>query len=208
MENDAAVSLTEDQEPLPDAALAEIDDEVARLGARIKERRVELGLSLRDLASITSLSATFLSSLERGLANPTLDSLRRVSNALGIPILRLADNGREQRPVVRHDRRRYITLPRSHVRYEILTPALTKKLALFQVEATEEHGELVAQPLAEPTEECILVLVGCIAVTVAGQTYELEAGDSVYFEGHELESIRVVGPEKAAYISAITPPVF
>ena len=67
------------------------DDEVLRLGVHIKSKRTELGLSLRDLAATTGLSATFLSNLERGIANPTLDSLRKVSNALNTPILYMAN---------------------------------------------------------------------------------------------------------------------
>ncbi|HEY3345213.1 MAG TPA: helix-turn-helix transcriptional regulator, partial [Anaerolineaceae bacterium] len=96
-------------------------DEVQKLGARIKARRAELGLSLRDVAATTGLSATFLSNLERGIANPTLESLRRVSNTLNTPILYMADTLREASPVVHHDQRRSINLSNGHIRYEILT---------------------------------------------------------------------------------------
>jgi transcriptional regulator with XRE-family HTH domain len=184
------------------------DDEVLQLGARIKARRSELGLSLRDVAASTGLSATFLSNLERGLANPTLESLRRVSNALNTPILYMADMLREASPVVRHDQRHSINLSNGNIRYEILTPALNKKMVLFQARVTAEDGNIVVGPLAEPTEECLVVLAGQISICLAGQTYTMEAGDSIYFEGHSLESIRVVGDGEASYISAITPPVF
>jgi transcriptional regulator with XRE-family HTH domain len=184
------------------------DDEVQKLGARIKARRSELDLSLRDLAAATRLSATFLSNLERGLANPTLDSLRRVSNALNTPILYMADPAPGASPVVRHDQRRSIALSGGHIRYEILTPTLNKKMVLFQTRVTAEDGNIVAGPLAEPTEECLVILSGEIAICLAGQTYIMEAGDSIYFEGRSLESIHVVGEGEARYISAITPPVF
>lgn len=108
------------------------DDEVQRLGAYIKVKRLELNLSLRDLASRTSLSATFLSNLERGIANPTLDSLRKVSNALNTPILYMTNNIRETSPVVRHNERRHLNFSNGNIRYEILTPALNKKMVLFR----------------------------------------------------------------------------
>ena len=66
------------------------DEEVVRIGSHIKARRTELNLSLRDLSASTGLSATFLSNLERGIANPTLDSLRKVSTALGTSLLFMA----------------------------------------------------------------------------------------------------------------------
>ncbi len=184
------------------------NEDVQRLGAYIKARRTELSLSLRDLAEATGLSATFLSSLERGLANPTLESLRKVSNALSTSLLHMTENEPEQSPVVRHDQRRHISFPPGHVRLEILTPSLTRKMVLFQVRATVEDGNLVVQPLSEPTEECLVVLSGQISIRVAGQVSQMEAGDSVYFQGRDLESIHVIGEGEASYISAITPPVF
>jgi hypothetical protein len=47
-----------------------------------------------------------------------------------------------------------------------------------------------------------------MSICLSGQTYELDAGDSVYFEGRNLECINVIGDGEATYISAITPPVF
>ena len=184
------------------------DDENQKLGAAIKAKRLELGLSLRDLAATTGLSATFLSNVERGIANPTLDSLRKVSNALKMPILYMADNIRETTPVVRHHERRKLNLSNGTIRYEILTPTLNKKMVLFEGQVKPEDGNIVVGPLAEPTEECLVMLKGRINICVSGQIYQLEAGDSIYFEGRNLESIIVVGDEDATYISAITPPVF
>lgn len=188
--------------------LTDPEEENRRIGNHIKDRRTELGLSLRDLANTTGLSAAFISSLERGVANPTLDSLRRIANALNTPIFRLMDKTPERTPVVRQDHRLHITLPPGNVRFEILTPRLTDKMVLFQVRATAADGNLVHQPLAEPTEECMVILSGVIGIVVAGQAYELQAGDSIYFEGRDLESICVVSEGEASYISAITPPVF
>ena len=184
------------------------DDEVQRLGAHIKAKRAELGLSLRDLAATTGLSATFLSNLERGIANPTLDSLRKVSNALNTPILYMANPVREGSPIVRKDQRRSLNLSNGRIRYEILTPTLNKKMVLFQARVTKNDGNIVVGPLAEPTEECLVMLSGQISICLAGQAFDLEAGDSIYFEGRSLESIYVIGDEEATYISAITPPVF
>ena len=177
-------------------------------GPRLKARRKELKMSLRDLAAKTGLSATFLSTLERGIGNPTLESLRKVSNALGIPLLYLSGNSTEKNLIVRHDQRRRLVFPPRRLEYEILTPSLTRKMVVIQIRATAEDGNLVSGPLSHPTEECIVVLSGRIGLWIAGGAYELEAGDSIYFEGQELESIQVLGDQEAVYISIITPPVF
>ena len=56
------------------------------LGDRVRERRQQLGLSLRDLAERSELTASFLSQVERGVTSPSIDSLRRVANALDVPV--------------------------------------------------------------------------------------------------------------------------
>ncbi len=184
------------------------DEEVVRIGSHIKARRTELNLSLRDLSASTGLSATFLSNLERGIANPTLDSLRKVSTALGTSLLFMATATSESSPVVRRHERRRLNLSNGHIQYEILTPTLNRKMVLFQGRVTAEDGNIVVAPLAEPTEECLVLLTGKINVVISGQMYQLEAGDSIYFEGRTLSSLTVSGEGEATYISAITPPVF
>lgn len=184
------------------------DEEVVRIGTHIKARRTELNLSLRDLSASTGLSATFLSSLERGIANPTLDSLRKVSTALGTSLLFMATATSESSPVVRRHERRRLNLSNGHIQYEILTPTLNRKMVLFQGRVTAEDGNIVVAPLAEPTEECLVLLTGKINIVISGQMYQLEAGDSIYFEGRTLSSLTVAGEGEATYISAITPPVF
>ncbi len=178
-----------------------------RFGERVKERRTELGLSLRDLAELTDLSTTFLSALERGQANPTLASARRIAFALKVPLHRLLADSSDGDVVVTKNRRRQMLFPDSHVRYEILTPQLTRKMVLFQVSVPPEAGNIMQQPLAEPTEECIVVLEGEIEIQVAGQTYQLETGDSIYFENRLMESIRATGGKAAEYLSAVVRPL-
>lgn len=184
------------------------DEEVVRIGTHIKARRTELNLSLRDLSASTGLSATFLSNLEHGIANPTLDSLRKVSTALGTSLLFMATATSESSPVVRRHERRRLNLSNGHIQYEILTPTLNRKMVLFQGRVTAEDGNIVVAPLAEPTEECLVLLTGKINIVISGQMYQLEAGDSIYFEGRTLSSLTVAGEGEATYISAITPPVF
>lgn len=178
------------------------------LGASIRARRLELGMGVRDLARATGLSATFVSKLEHGRANPTLDTLRAIANALGAPLFRLLAGPDERDPVVRRRQRRRTVVTPGHVSIELMVPDLHHKMVLFQVHATAADGNLVGPPLMVPTEECILVVQGSIAVTVSGQAHHLQAGDSIYVEGRSLEAIRVTSEGEASFISAMTPPAF
>ena len=162
-----------------------------RLGERIRQRRQELNLSLRDLGTQTGLSATYLSGLERGANNPTLATIRRIANALQIAIYRLLADSREQDLIVRRQRRSQVTFSDSDVKYEMLTPQLNRKMLVYQLSISPSAGNVIQQPFGEPTEEFILVLSGRLEVSISGECYELETGDSIYFENRLLDSIRV-----------------
>lgn len=54
------------------------------LGARIRQQRKRAGLSLRQLAELTSLSNPYLSQIERGLHEPSVRVLRAISDALNL----------------------------------------------------------------------------------------------------------------------------
>lgn len=56
------------------------------VGQKLKQRRDELNLSLRALAGQTGLSAAFLSQIERGVCNPSLNSLSRIASSLSVPL--------------------------------------------------------------------------------------------------------------------------
>ena len=53
-----------------------------QLGAGIRMRRKQSGLTLTELAKLTELSQPFLSQVERGVAQPSMRSLNRIATAL------------------------------------------------------------------------------------------------------------------------------
>ena len=54
------------------------------LGVFIRQQRKRAGLSLRQLAELTSLSNPYLSQVERGLHQPSVRVLRAISDALNL----------------------------------------------------------------------------------------------------------------------------
>jgi transcriptional regulator with XRE-family HTH domain len=55
------------------------------MGERLREARTSRGLTLRKLAERTGLSAAMLCHIEKGQANPTVQSLAAIADALGCP---------------------------------------------------------------------------------------------------------------------------
>ena len=61
-----------------------MEDLRAALGQRVKDLREDLGWSQEKLAERADLDATYISGIERGQRNPSLNALNRLAHALGI----------------------------------------------------------------------------------------------------------------------------
>ncbi len=177
------------------------------IGKRLNRRRAILGLSLRELAEKTDLTASFLSQLERGVTNASLASLQKISDALNVPMMYFLTEPHSELPVVRADNRPMIDLDDERVSYELLTPDLTGKFESI-IGHIKYNSENIARRLSVETEEMIFVLEGSLIVGLDDGRYTLEAGDSVYFNGAQLLEIRCACECGTRWISVITPPVF
>ncbi len=61
------------------------NDPVAAFGDYVRSQRKLAELSLRQLADLTSLSNPYLSKLERGLHQPSVNAVTNIAKALGLP---------------------------------------------------------------------------------------------------------------------------
>ncbi len=55
------------------------------LSANIKRIRKEKGISQEKLALKANIDRSYMSELERQLANPSIEALLKIGNALGVP---------------------------------------------------------------------------------------------------------------------------
>jgi len=176
------------------------------LGQKIKARRKKMELSLRELAGQVSLTASFLSQVERGLASPSIDSLRAISKALDVPVFHFLIEMEGYNPVIRKEERRQLILPQANITYELLTP-VNRKMEIVHATLEPTDGDI---PLIEHrhTEECIYVLEGELEVELSDDRYMLKAGDAIYFDGALLRRLSGRGGKTVRYLAIITPPIF
>lgn len=57
-----------------------------RLGARIKQLRARLRVTQEDLAASSGLHVTYISSVEGGKRNPSVESCAAIAGALGVSL--------------------------------------------------------------------------------------------------------------------------
>lgn len=176
-----------------------------QLGSRIREFRIDRGLTLAGLAARVGVTKSFLSSLERGVTYPSILVLRSIAAALGVPVFMLFTSQEVNGIVVRRGQRKIIKDPSLPYSYELVSPDVQHHLEMI---ITRIGPGANPQPLAHEGEECALVLKGRVVLTVGGVDYELEEGDSIYYNSGLPHSVRVLGNEDAEVLSAITPPSF
>lgn len=108
------------------------------LGRAIKRRREELGLSLRDVADVTGVSASTLSRIENGTGKPDADNIARLTGWLDMPIDRVMNKAAaaaDVEAVVYYPHEATPEIVEAHLRADKnLTPETAKALSeLFRV---------------------------------------------------------------------------
>src|SRR3954467_7917820 len=106
------------------------------LGRAVKRRREELGLSLRDVADVTNVSASTLSRIENGTGKPDADNIARLTGWLDMPIDRVMNKAvSDVEPVVYYPHEATPEIVEAHLRADKkLTPETANALSeLFRV---------------------------------------------------------------------------
>ena len=165
-------------------ATATITPEHTSIGPRVKALREAMGLSLRDLADRTGVSAPMLSQVERGETSPTLSVAGRIASGLELSLSQLLrlDEGEGVTIVRRSERRSGGSRKHS---YEIITPPLPgqrAEVSLHTLKPGASTGGPGDPPMHEAGSRETAVVRTAPSPDVAGQEYRLGEGDSVTFD--------------------------
>jgi transcriptional regulator with XRE-family HTH domain len=169
------------------------------IGEKIRGLRRQKSMGLVQLGKHTGLSAALLSKLERGKLFPTLPTLFRIAMVFSVGLDFFFSDERK-RPIVavvrKKDRVRFPERPGTpDVPYffECLDyPVTERKMNAFFADFQELPPER-GKPHHHPGVEFLYLVNGALHMKVGGEEYELEAGDSIYFDCAVLHSYRRVG---------------
>ena len=173
----------------------------------MRSLREARGLSLRDLAERSGVSAPMLSQVERGETSPTLAVAGKIAAGLGLSLSQLLrlDEGQDVVLVRRSDRH---AVRRNGHRYEELTAPLPGERASVTVHALRSGARTGASgdaPLHSPgSRETAIVQSGRIALMLDGERYELADGDTITFDADLPHHFENPGRAEAAFIAIVT----
>jgi transcriptional regulator with XRE-family HTH domain len=151
------------------------------VGGRLRELRQERGMSMRALARASGLSANALSMIERGRTSPSVSTLYKLADAMGVPITAFFRQEPPRQDIVfrKTDERTRVPFMRG------LWEGLGGESFLGRVEPfmlTLESGASSGPfGIVHTGHEFVLCLRGKLEYQVEDKRFILEAGDSLLF---------------------------
>jgi transcriptional regulator with XRE-family HTH domain len=153
------------------------------VGRRLRELRTLRGESLDAVASRAGLSRAFLSQVERGVSSPSVTSITKLAESLGVSLSALfAPAAEDDEGFVSATGRERDIYGEGHAD-ELLTPSVTGRMLalLCRIEASPD-GSWGETYVHEAGEECVVVLDGHLEVAVEGdEVMRLGKGDALTF---------------------------
>lgn len=181
-------SLTgEPAEEIPPAvhlAEADVGWVIAR---RVRELRVDLGLTIGQLADRSDISKGMLSKIENAQASPSLNTLVKLAVATSVPMTSFFRGLEEEHGAVLVKAGEGIDIVRkgSHAghRYQFLGGVRGAQRLMEPLLVTLSHKEEVFPLFQHEGIEFLYVLDGVLEYGFGAERYELHAGDGLQFDG-------------------------
>jgi transcriptional regulator with XRE-family HTH domain len=184
------------------------DADTGDVATRLAQLRRLRGLTLAEVADRSALSESFLSQVERGRANPSIASLKRIVTAMGASMADLFQ------PVPTPGPRVLAASDRPCIAFGVLgkkylvTPKPLKNLEVFIAEL--QVGGSTGEELYShgDSEEMFMVLSGRVQMQIRPDVFEMRSRDSIRFRSSTPHGVVNVGTEPAEVMWVISPPSF
>ncbi len=169
------------------------------ISRRVRTRRKAKGWTLDQLASLSGVSRSMLSQIERGEANPTLGVAYKIAQALGISLGELVDTASTQPriDVIRASDRAYLFREDAEVRIRTLSPLHLEKDVEFYEVVLQPGARLASAPHYAGTREFLTLQRGRVRVVSSQEQRELEPGDSAHYPADVPHALENTGTEEA-----------
>lgn len=179
------------------------------VGERLRAIRTLRRVTLKTIAERASLSESFLSQVERGRANASIASLKRIAAALGVNVADLFEpNGKPSRPrVLLRESRPALTFGTLGRKY-MLTPRPLEHLQVI-VGELDAGGSTGDEPYTHgDSEELLVVVEGSVHLQLGTEVFELRTGDSIDYRSSTPHRLTNAGDGTAEVMWIISPPSY
>lgn len=181
-----------------------MEEEISK---RIKEWRLERKLTLKELSEKTGLSISFLSQVERASSSIAITSLKKIADAVEVPITSFFEDYANQNYIVKQEEQKPFRIEGSgsiYTRLGGVFPGRTIEPLLVTLPA----GQSTGKQMSHPGEEFYYVLEGVVVFDVEGKEYIVRTGDSIHFPSTIPHSMQNPFDRDVKVLSVVTPVIF
>ena len=152
----------------------------SQIGPMLRKSRKARDLTLEVVAKRAGIAVGFLSEIERDQASPSVATLIRLCDVLGIAVGSLFQT--RQAVLVRAGQGERMRYGGTAISYELMTSRAASKMAAIRTELQPGGQSGPELHTIEADEEFVLVLEGSLRMHLEGVTFELGPGDALTFD--------------------------
>jgi transcriptional regulator with XRE-family HTH domain len=181
-------------------------------GKRLRSARRQRKMRLKDVAQTVGCSESMLSKIECDKAQPSLQMLHRIVNALDTSIGNLFGEQRTSGiEIYRKGQRPIVVIKgeskKPQIRLERLAPHFDDQQIDGNIHAVEPGADNGGE-IRHKGQEIGYVLEGKIELVIGDQLYRLSEGDSFFFRSDLPHRYKNIGKRLARILWVNTPPTF
>lgn len=167
------------------------------IGKNLKNIRKDRQLSLDELSKLTDVSASMLGEIERGVTNPTITVLWKISNGLKVPLSSLMKEGNGSSSVVYYHNSQIYLEGEGFKIFSLFGFDQDKKTEIF-FKTFEPGSQLESEGHGKGVEECVLVADGTLTIEANNEVHRLSKGDAINFTSGMKHSYTNYGTSSAS----------
>ncbi len=180
------------------------------IGREVRRMRKQLDMTVIELAKVAGLSSGMLSKIENGLTSPSLATLQALAGALNVSVSAFFQKYEDQKDATFVKAGQGLRIERRGTRnghqYHLLGHSIDRKIAVEPYLIVIEEQTTTFPSFQHTGHEFIHIVDGRMNYLHNGIVYEMESGDSLFFDGEAPH-----GPERLVelpirFISVITYP--
>ena len=181
-----------------------IIESTVNVAEKIRVLRERRKLSQRALAEASGLSRNTLSLIERGQTSPTVSTLKRLANALGVDINAFFSPIDDERIIfTKNESRQNMEISQGlmadlgvGMHDQMVTPLILQL----------DPGARSGRPISHDGQDFVYCLRGEVLYNVNGKAFILEPGDSLFFDGQLLHRFQSTTTERSEILIILSTP--
>ncbi|MGL5694504.1 MAG: cupin domain-containing protein [Peptostreptococcaceae bacterium] len=179
------------------------------ISRNISEYRKRKEMTIKELANLAGVTPSLLSQIEKGTANPSINTIKQISNALDVPLFNffISDASTESLVVRRDNRKKIMFAEDDSFAYELLTPDSKGEIEFMLMKIPPKESSSKDQ-FGHKGEEVAYIMKGEVRLSLMNDVLDLSAGDSVRIPPHSKHRWENISDNDCEVIFAVTPPSF